>query len=375
MRVCHVTSVHKNNDIRIFYKECKSLSRNGYDVFLVAPGESYTEDGVKVIGLGEKPKNKLIRMISYTNKAYKTALKINADIYHLHDPELLPIAIRLKKNNKIVIFDSNEFYGIQIKFKFEKYLGKEIAKIISNLYTTFEDFVLKRIDGLITPCLRKGINVFEGKCKNIEIIGNTPILQSNNEVEHTDISFKNNKNICYVGCLAKARGIENIVRAAYETGATLHLAGEFSPSVYQQEIFKMKESECIKYYGFIDHKKITKLINNCQIGLATLLNEGQYYSCDNLSTKVYEYMESGKPVILFDSAYNKSMVEKYHFGICINPNDVNDIASNIKRLLDNPDLMKEMGYNGKQTVIHEFNWSVEEKKLLSFYSKLINSKN
>ena len=38
MKVCHVTSVHALTDGRIFEKECCSLARLGYEVFLVGVG-------------------------------------------------------------------------------------------------------------------------------------------------------------------------------------------------------------------------------------------------------------------------------------------------------------------------------------------------
>ena len=39
IKVCHMTSAHDGEDIRIFHKECMSLARAGYDVYLVQPGE------------------------------------------------------------------------------------------------------------------------------------------------------------------------------------------------------------------------------------------------------------------------------------------------------------------------------------------------
>ena len=38
----------------------------------------------------------------------KKALEVNADIYHFHDPELLQIALKLKKNNKKVILAAED---------------------------------------------------------------------------------------------------------------------------------------------------------------------------------------------------------------------------------------------------------------------------
>ena len=52
-KVCHMTSAHGVEDIRIFHKECVSLAKAGYDVYLVERGESYEKDGVHIVGVGE----------------------------------------------------------------------------------------------------------------------------------------------------------------------------------------------------------------------------------------------------------------------------------------------------------------------------------
>ena len=32
-RICHISTVHKSSDIRIFLKECVFLAKEGYDVY------------------------------------------------------------------------------------------------------------------------------------------------------------------------------------------------------------------------------------------------------------------------------------------------------------------------------------------------------
>ena len=92
-KVCHLTSVHSIDDGRIFRKECTSLAANGFDVTLIAFGENSFEDiknGVKRISLNLPVKNRLQRFFKRSKTIYKKALDIDADIYHFHDPELLP---------------------------------------------------------------------------------------------------------------------------------------------------------------------------------------------------------------------------------------------------------------------------------------------
>ena len=100
-RVCHVTSVHPADDIRILHKECVSLSNAGYEVYLVAPEVSnQLKNGIQIIGVLNKPVSRFHRILFYIRYVYKKALWVNADIYHLHDPELLLYALLLKKKER-----------------------------------------------------------------------------------------------------------------------------------------------------------------------------------------------------------------------------------------------------------------------------------
>ena len=64
IKVCHISTVHSARDIRVFYKECRTLAENGYDVTYISRGiHDEVVDGVRRLGTG-KPitKNKIARM-------------------------------------------------------------------------------------------------------------------------------------------------------------------------------------------------------------------------------------------------------------------------------------------------------------------------
>ena len=116
IKVCHITTVHPEKDVRIFYKECKSLARNGFDVkLIVVNGNSFIEDGVEVIGVPCDYSGRLQRFYKATKAAYHKALQIDADIYHFHDPEFLPYAGKLKRKGKKVRSEQNAFFLVLLQ--------------------------------------------------------------------------------------------------------------------------------------------------------------------------------------------------------------------------------------------------------------------
>lgn len=52
IKVCHITTVHSPFDVRIFHKECKTLAKAGYDVYLIVQHDKEKIiDGVHIISL------------------------------------------------------------------------------------------------------------------------------------------------------------------------------------------------------------------------------------------------------------------------------------------------------------------------------------
>lgn len=369
MNVCHFTTVHKIDDVRIFTKECASLAANGFSVTLIAFGPSAFEDtvnGVKRISLHVPVKNRLHRFLKYSEAIYKKALEIDADIYHFHDPELLPVGLKLKKKGKKVIFDSHEFYGEQLKGK--KYLPKLIRTFAAFLYKQYENYVCMKIDAVIQICTLNGENYFKNRAKRTEFINNAPLIQfSSNNLNY---DMENRDSVVHIGTLSYNRGISHIVRAANMANTKLILGGNFNSRIYKNKLTKMNEFSSVDFKGYIYYDEMEEIFNKCFAGLSTLLHVNQYDIIDTLPTKVYNYMAAGLPVIISNTKYSVDLIKKYKFGIVVNPDNISEIANAITYLKNNKFMAKKMGENGRRILEEKFNWQIEEKKLINLYNSL-----
>ncbi len=363
--------------MRIFEKECKSLAKGGFEVTLIGFGEvpkTETIDGVNCITLYCPIKNNLELLRKRNKLIFEAALKIDAQIYHLHEPELLPIGMKLKKKGKIVIFDSHEFYGWQLydnihKIKIIK-TPAFLMKLIGCLYMRYEKRVCMKLDAVIQVCTMNGIDYFANRCQRELFIRNLP--SQYDYIRKTPIDYSKCLFIAMIGGITKERGITQLVKATQQAGGNLLLAGAFTPKAYENELKTLPEYVCVDYQGFLNKNEMVALLEQANIGASTLLNVGQYPKIDTLPTKVFDYMSMELPVVISNTDFAKKMNEKYHFGICVDPCNSQDIANAFLWLKAHPTEAIKMGQNGRKAIINEFNWEKESEKLTTFYKQLLN---
>lgn len=372
VKVCHMTSAHERYDVRIFQKECSSLANAGYKVYLVVNDDKKdeTKNGVTIISTGYIVRNRIDRMINSTKAVYKKAVEVDADLYHFHDPELLPVGKKLKKRGKKVIFDSHEFTGKQLESRY--YLPKIFRKPIAFLYSAYEKKAVHRLDAVVVPCTYAGESFFEKKCKREVLVDNLPKL--------ADVCLDagrfcdRKKQACYTGSLCAERGIREIVQASALKNITLILAGSFTTQSLKDEIIGRQNREQLVYRGMLDREEIKQLLSETYMGMCVLQDIGQYKYLDNLPTKIYEYMGAGMPVVVSDFPYYRNIVEQYQCGICVRADDIQGIARAMEWLLQHTDEAEQMGKNGKKFVMERANWSAEERKLIVLYQELLANK-
>jgi len=362
-KICHLTSVHKEGDSRIFHKECKSLAKAGFDVNLVVAGVEDNEiDGVKIFGVEKVKSNRLLRMTKTVNKVLAKALEINADIYHVHDPELLMIAGKLKRNGKKVIYDSHEDLPRQILEK--RYIPSFARKIISKIIENLENKKAAKIDGIVTAT--EYINErFLKINKNSVNINNFPIIE---EFDFHDNWDKKENAVCYIGSIYHTRGVFELIKSLENTDVKIHLAGNYNSEDLREKLTKLKGWKNVIEWGFIGREKINEILKLSKAGIVTLHPTESYKVA--LPVKMFEYMASGIPVIASDFPLWKSIIIDAKSGVCVNPADINAIKNAIVELLHNDEKSKEMGKNGRKAVEEKYNWDIEAGKLIKFYTDL-----
>lgn len=368
-KICHVTSAHLPEDGRIFRRACVSAANSGYETYLVEQGDTYKKSGVYIVGIGKpEKKGRIYRMIIFARKAYEKAKIIDADLYQLHDPELLPYAKKLKRMGKAVIFDSHEDYVLQ--FRNKSYLPPILSAFLSKWFSWYSKRIFGMIDGLTYPGNNEYKSVFEGLNKRVVATDNFPWLSE--LYDKYDENFKKEPNtVCYIGGLDENRGITQIIKACGAARCKLYLAGEFESEDYRKSLEKLNEYSCVEYLGVIGREDVVRLLQKVTVGICTLLDVGQYYKMHNLPTKVYEYMSMSLPVVLHDSPYNIKINNDLHIGCCVNPLDVVNTSKVIRSLLDDPDKCKEYGRNGRKAIKNRFCWDHEQEKLLTMYKEIL----
>ena len=367
INIAHLTSVHTRYDTRIFLKMCSSLARNEmYQVSLIVADGKQDEliNNVRIIDAGKDRTGRIARMTKSVSKIFTIAKMLDCDIYHLHDPELIPVGLKLKKSGKNVIFDVHEDLPKQLLGK--QYLKKPMMILLSKGFEIYERYACRKFDYIITATPYLKDKFLRINKKTIDI-NNFPIL---GELSNS-VNWSEKKNeVCYVGTIGHVRGIIELVKAMeYTNEIKLNLVGTFSDPTLEAEIKKNKGWHKVAQLGFLNRESVRDVFSKSKAGIVTFLPSPNH--TDAQPNKMFEYMSAGMPIITSNFPLWKVIVEGNNCGICVNPLDPKEIAGAIDYIVNHPKEAHQMGQNGKKAVLEKYNWGAEEEKLIEVYEKLI----
>lgn len=363
-RVVHFTSVHPRNDIRVFLKECRSLAAAGFEVYLVVADGKGPElvDGVRIVDAGARSGGRFGRAVLTAARVFAAARRLRADIYHFHDPELLPWGLLLRLGGGKVIYDTHEHLPEDILTK--HYLPGSLRRGLSFLAGHAELLAARGLNAVIAAYPH-----IESRFKDLAVpsvsICNYPL---GNEL-HTPRRWEDRQmQACYIGGISVNRGIRELAAAAALCRTHLVLAGPMWDRLTLEDAATLPGWGQLSYRGVISRAAVAEVMGRSRVGIVTFLPTVSHINAH--PNKLFEYMSAGIPVVASDFPLWREIVAATGSGLCVDPANPAAIAAAIDRLAGDTDFGAQCGLNGIRAVAGEFNWSSQARKLLDLYLTL-----
>jgi len=371
LKICHLTSVHKRYDTRIFQKQCRSLAKSGYDITLICIDnlEDEVTDGVKIVSAKVKAEFPLMRVLKAPKTIYRMAILNDADIYHVHDPELIPVGLRLKRAGKKVIYDSHEDFPAQLLEK--EWIPLFLRRILSDSAKIYMKRVLKKIDAVltVTPHI---VEKLRSITSNVYLVTNYPIVDDTLDDITLETYLSRDNKLCYSGTVYNASYQEEIIEAIEDISGIRYVIVGSITNEYLLKLRKIDNWSKIDYFGTVSKAELYEIYNDVTIGII-LVNYSDKFG-GKMGTlginKLFEYMLFGLPVICTDFILWKEIMDKYKCGLYVNPNNSEEIANAIHYLIEHKNEAYQMGHNGRKAIFEEFNWKTQERTYLEIIEKI-----
>lgn len=367
-KICHFTSVHPRYDTRIFSKECRTLVEAGFEVYLVVADNKPDENqcDIKILSTGTSETNRLNRIFNVSRKVSKKAIQLKADLYHFHDPELLPFAWYFMFKGERIIYDIHENVPDDIHSK--AWIWKPIRSIISFSVRALENVISRRMTYLIaaTPYIESR---FKRMGANVINLNNYPWLHELSSDQSWN--FRQNR-ICYIGGISYERGFKELVESLnHVEDVILEVGGTFETVELESETKSNSAWNKVIYHGYVNRKQAKEIMSRCRAGIVTFHPYPNHINAQ--PNKIFEYMSAGLPVIGSNFPLWKKLIEENNCGICVDPLDPYDIANGINTILKNSDASSDMSREARRKIETTFKWENEESKLIELYNKILES--
>ena len=358
-RVLVLSSVHPARDPRIFDKQIRSLLDAGHAVTWCRPGPvnaATAYPGLEEISFPAR-RGRVQRIATSWVAARRIIREQQPAVVHLHDPELLLVALLPRHPGVRYIYDAHEDIGLQVLAK--PWLPVILRRPVAFLSNAVARLLMRRFDAVVaaTTDIRE-------RLASLPVA--KAVLRNFPRLEQFPLAATAPEDFVYVGRISLDRGLEEMLSLARSTGRRLSLAGRVDAGCEPMLEAAVRDGVC-RHAGELDRAGVASLLQQGGIGLCLLHDKANYRTA--LPTKLFEYMAAGLPVLATAFPLWRDIVRSANAGLTIELSRERQDWDDVQRWLDSGTL-SEQGKSGRQYVEAHANWGREAASLLALYREL-----
>ena len=371
------------SDSRVL-RENRTLAEHGYAVTLLALHEnglpleeSVSGFRVKRIPLRTRSWSKIpvVQLVKYAECAFRmirAGYQIRPGVVHANDLNTLPIGfIIARMSGAALIYDSHEYWaGAATALRFPKWLrwcGLRMERMLARR----ADTVIAVSPGIVERLEIAFENVPVVLVRNVpDRPGGESGSASDGIREHLGLA-PSVPLLLYQGGLSRGRGVEIAIAAVARLKPPTHLAilGHGPPAYVASLVDQARLAGVGDRVSFVKPVPPGALIQfgrSADFGLCPMESH-----CENhrlaLPNKVFEYLQSGLPIIYSGSDEVRRLLERYGAGRWFAEGDAAALAAVVQQWLANPAECARMREHCRQAAA-ELHWDNEQRELLAIYS-------
>ncbi|MDP4014575.1 MAG: glycosyltransferase [Candidatus Nanopelagicales bacterium] len=360
MKIVVVAPVHIYDDIRVFRKEAVTLAQAGHEVILYArtpDGRPLVRDGVTVKPVRHSSRlSRFAQLPALARRVYKE----RADVYHIHNPDTLPIGFALRHRGCRVIYDTHEDFRSEILLR--QWLPTMARRPAAALVAKLERRAGREFDAVIVtqPQLVRRI-------PEAVVIGNPPLVDAASAELAAEArerwllaqSADEPLVLGYIGGVSADRGLWrmlDLVAALARSGpARLLLIG---PAVNDKALAGARtrpEWRFVDYRGQLPQEEAFAELAKAHLGLILFEDVASHRFVD--PNKIYEYLAVGLPFVATAFPGWVERLGAADVGLFVDAGaDLAETADKIRALASDRPALAAAGHRAVRFVSAEYSW-------------------
>jgi len=266
----------------------------------------------------------------------------------------------------------------------QKLIGSsKLATIITKLSEKFSYKHAKKIVAVTQGIKREIIRMYNIPDEKIVVIengANTDLFKPIDQKEaRKELKLDQNTNyVCFVGNLAPWQGVEYLIQAAplilkHSNTKFLIVGDGIMKEKLIELTYKIGVADKFIFTGEFPYEEVPKYINASDVCVAPFIKE-RNMKIGISPLKIYEYAACGKPIVA-SKIPNLEFIEMQKAGILVEPENPEELAKAIIKLLKDEKLREEMGRNGREYVVKYHSWKAVAKKVAEVCENVVKEYN